>query len=92
MRALDTGRTPPTHGHATPIPEISGFPVVTGEALRAPLRTAQVNAFGFGGVNAVAVLDREPNGRPRGVAALGARRGGDRRWASSFPASRRYRN
>jgi len=78
VRALDIGRTPPTHGHTTAIPEISGFPVVTGEALRAPLRTAQVNAFGFGGVNAVAVLDREPTAGPgasrpsgRGVVVTG---------------------
>jgi 3-oxoacyl-(acyl-carrier-protein) synthase len=58
VRALDTGQAPPTRGHGTPIPEIREFPVVTGEPLRAPLGTVQVNAFGFGGVNAVAVLDR----------------------------------
>jgi 3-oxoacyl-[acyl-carrier-protein] synthase II len=52
-------RVPPTLNHTRTISELAGFPVVTRTA-PVPVRTAQVNAFGFGGVNAVAVLGRPP--------------------------------
>jgi 3-oxoacyl-[acyl-carrier-protein] synthase II len=71
VRSLRTGQVPPTRGHTTPIPQISDFPVVTGQALRAPVGTAQVNAFGFGGVNAVTVLDREVPADPDPTPAYG---------------------
>ncbi|HZB49963.1 MAG TPA: beta-ketoacyl synthase N-terminal-like domain-containing protein, partial [Mycobacteriales bacterium] len=58
--SMDTGRIPPTAHHATPIPAIADFTVVT-EPAEADVRRVQVDAFGFGGVNAVAVLER-PNG------------------------------
>ncbi len=77
IESLRTGKVPPTRNHANPIDEIRDFQVVTGEACERPLRTAQVNAFGFGGVNAVSVLDREleparePAGTGRAVALTG---------------------
>lgn len=54
MRAMRTGRVPPVVGLRTPIAELDGFPLASGEAL--PVRVAQVNAFGFGGLNAVTLL------------------------------------
>jgi 3-oxoacyl-[acyl-carrier-protein] synthase II len=59
VAALRTGLIPPTRHHTTPIPEVEGFRIVR-SAIRAPLRTCQVNAFGFGGVNAVAMLATDP--------------------------------
>jgi 3-oxoacyl-(acyl-carrier-protein) synthase len=64
VHSLRAGQVPPTRGHTTPIPPISDFPVVTGSARRAPLSIAQVNAFGFGGVNAVALVDRAAPDHP----------------------------
>ncbi|MFL6129913.1 MAG: beta-ketoacyl synthase N-terminal-like domain-containing protein [Mycobacteriales bacterium] len=61
IETLASGRVTPTRHHAEPIPEISDFPVVTEPVEGADLRRAQVDAFGFGGVNAVAVLER-PDG------------------------------
>ncbi|MFD0689936.1 beta-ketoacyl synthase N-terminal-like domain-containing protein [Actinomadura fibrosa] len=58
-RALAEGTVPPIAGLADPIPEAAGLGLVTGSAARAPLATAQVDAFGFGGINAVAVLEAE---------------------------------
>lgn len=58
IEALRQGRVPPTLGLRDPIEEAAGLDIVTGDARRATLRLAQVNAFGFGGVNAVVVLER----------------------------------
>ena len=63
--SMAAGRVTPTAHHASPIPAISDFTVVT-EPVRADVRRTQVDAFGFGGVNAVAVLDR-----PDGVSPVG---------------------
>jgi len=63
VEAIAQCRVPPTLYHARTIPELAGFPVVT-RTLAGGVRTAQVNAFGFGGVNAVAVVDR-PDPRPQ---------------------------
>jgi 3-oxoacyl-[acyl-carrier-protein] synthase II len=60
--SLATGRVPPTRHHVTPVPAIRDFPVVTEPGQWPQLRSAQINAFGFGGVNAVAVVSRD---RPR---------------------------
>ncbi|HET6215305.1 MAG TPA: beta-ketoacyl synthase N-terminal-like domain-containing protein [Micromonosporaceae bacterium] len=57
VEAIARHRIPPTLHHVRPIRELAGFQVVTRHALPLRVRTAQVNAFGFGGVNAVAVLD-----------------------------------
>lgn len=58
IECMTQGRVPPTIGFNTPIDEAEGFDIVAGEARTGPIRTAQVNAFGFGGVNAVAILGR----------------------------------
>ncbi len=56
LEALRTGQVPPVVGLVTPIPEAATLRLVTGTPARAPLAVAQVDAFGFGGVNAVAVV------------------------------------
>jgi 3-oxoacyl-[acyl-carrier-protein] synthase II len=57
VEAMRQGRVPPTVGLRRPIPEASGLDLVVDEARSASIRVAQVNAFGFGGVNAVALLE-----------------------------------
>lgn len=64
-----TDRVPPTRNHTTPIEAIGRFPVVTAATGAGELRRAQVDAFGFGGVNAVAVLDR-PGSTPADAVAV----------------------
>ncbi|MEW2075157.1 beta-ketoacyl synthase N-terminal-like domain-containing protein [Streptomyces sp. NPDC012403] len=56
LHSLGSSVVPPIAGLADPLPEADGLRLVTGEPLTAPLRLAQVNSFGFGGVNAVAVV------------------------------------
>ncbi|MFI9152084.1 beta-ketoacyl synthase N-terminal-like domain-containing protein [Streptomyces sp. NPDC053367] len=58
LRSLTSGRVPPTVGLRTPIDEAGDFRFVQGAETTAELTLAQVNAFGFGGVNAVAVVER----------------------------------
>ena len=58
LRSLATGRIPPTIGLTNPVAEAERFRFVRQEAVSAPLAVAQVNAFGFGGVNAVAIVER----------------------------------
>ncbi|MFD8583803.1 beta-ketoacyl-[acyl-carrier-protein] synthase family protein [Streptomyces californicus] len=58
LSSLESGRVPPTVGLREPVEEAAGFRFVRGEHAEAALRLAQVNAFGFGGVNAVAVVER----------------------------------
>jgi len=48
---------PPVVGLGVPLAEGSGLRFVIGAPRRSPLRLLQVNAFGFGGVNAVAMLE-----------------------------------
>lgn len=56
LEALRTGRVPPTVGLVTPIEEAARLRLVTGAPVRAPLAVAQVDAFGFGGVNSVVLV------------------------------------
>ena len=57
---LRTGQVPPTIGLADPLDEGAALRFARDRAVTsAELSVAQVDAFGFGGVNAVAVLDRE---------------------------------
>ncbi|MFG2132143.1 beta-ketoacyl-[acyl-carrier-protein] synthase family protein [Streptomyces sp. NPDC048751] len=56
LRSLESGVVPPIAGLTDPLPEGAELRLVAGEPLVAPLRLAQVNSFGFGGVNAVAVV------------------------------------
>ncbi|GAB3238069.1 beta-ketoacyl-[acyl-carrier-protein] synthase family protein [Glycomyces halotolerans] len=54
---LRSGRVPPVLGLERPIEEAAGFDWATGRAGTVAGRLAQINAFGFGGVNAVAVVE-----------------------------------
>ena len=56
LRAMADGLVPPTLGLDEPIEEAAEFRVVRGAAQPADLALAQVDAFGFGGVNAVALV------------------------------------
>ncbi|MEU6484888.1 beta-ketoacyl synthase N-terminal-like domain-containing protein [Streptomyces sp. NPDC046887] len=56
LRCLDQGIVPPIAGLADPLPEGAGLRLVAGESLHTSLELAQVNSFGFGGVNAVAIV------------------------------------
>jgi 3-oxoacyl-[acyl-carrier-protein] synthase II len=58
VECLKTGRIPPTIGLVQPVNEAAGFRFVRGVQTTADLALVQVNAFGFGGVNAVAILQR----------------------------------
>ncbi|MDN3243810.1 beta-ketoacyl synthase N-terminal-like domain-containing protein [Glycomyces tritici] len=54
---LREGRVPPVVGLEHPIEEAAGFAWATAATALERARLAQVNAFGFGGVNAVAVVE-----------------------------------
>ncbi|MBM0232569.1 beta-ketoacyl-[acyl-carrier-protein] synthase family protein [Micromonospora sp. STR1_7] len=58
VRAMREGRIPPVVGLVRPIEEVAGFGLVADRELRAPVRTAQVHSFGFGGLNAVAIVEK----------------------------------
>ncbi|QLH22028.1 beta-ketoacyl synthase [Streptomyces sp. Rer75] len=60
LKSLTSGRVPPTLGLTDPLPEAADFRFVR-EPYPADvegLRFAQIDAFGFGGVNAVAIVER----------------------------------
>ncbi|MDJ0346537.1 MULTISPECIES: beta-ketoacyl synthase N-terminal-like domain-containing protein [unclassified Streptomyces] len=57
LRAMGAGVVPPVVGLRTPIAEAEKLNLVHGQPLAARPRMAQVNAFGFGGVNAVVILE-----------------------------------
>ncbi|EGE42840.1 3-oxoacyl-ACP synthase [Streptomyces sp. SID4928] len=56
LSCLDSGTVPHVAGLSDPLPEGAGLRLVAGEPLVGPVRLAQVNSFGFGGVNAVALV------------------------------------
>ncbi|MEW2082474.1 beta-ketoacyl synthase N-terminal-like domain-containing protein [Streptomyces sp. NPDC005283] len=56
--SLHRGVVPPVLGLDDPIEEAAGLRLVRDRAATAELATAQVNAFGFGGINAVAILEK----------------------------------
>jgi len=60
LKSLASGRIPPTLGLIDPLPEAAAFRFVRepSPADVAGLRFAQIDAFGFGGVNAVAIVER----------------------------------
>ncbi|WP_345812296.1 beta-ketoacyl-[acyl-carrier-protein] synthase family protein [Paraburkholderia sp. PREW-6R] len=59
IESLRAGRVPPTARFAHPMEEAADLDIVHGEARRLPeARVAQVDAFGFGGVNAVAIVEK----------------------------------
>lgn len=55
--AMRHGKVPPIHGLISPIPAADGLRLVQDEAANVKSRIAQINAFGFGGINAVAVIE-----------------------------------
>ncbi|WP_019447996.1 beta-ketoacyl synthase N-terminal-like domain-containing protein [Cupriavidus sp. BIS7] len=57
IEALDSGLLPPTIGLEHLMPEARSMNIVN-ESVPINAELAQVNAFGFGGVNAVAILER----------------------------------
>jgi 3-oxoacyl-[acyl-carrier-protein] synthase II len=62
IESMREGRVPPTVGLTTPLEEGVGLDFVASEARRRGVRVAQINAFGFGGVNAVAIIERADHG------------------------------
>lgn len=63
LRSLTTGRVPPVLGLHEATESASDFRFVRGSEEHDDLRCAQINAFGFGGINAVSIIDRPTNGR-----------------------------
>lgn len=57
LHCLAQGVVPPIVGLDEPIDEARGLRLVHGAPVHASLRLAQVNAFGFGGVNAVTLIE-----------------------------------
>ncbi|OKI61507.1 beta-ketoacyl synthase [Micromonospora sp. CB01531] len=57
VEALRHGQVPPVVGLRTPIPEAAPLPLVIGGPVGTDAGVAQVNAFGFGGVNAVCLVE-----------------------------------
>jgi 3-oxoacyl-[acyl-carrier-protein] synthase II len=57
LRALAEGRVPPTVGLTDPVEEAESFRFVTDGPREGPMNIAQLNAFGFGGINAVAIVE-----------------------------------
>jgi 3-oxoacyl-[acyl-carrier-protein] synthase II len=55
---LRNGRIPPIIGLCDPAPEAQNLRLVTGSEFHADVAIAQVDAFGFGGVNAVAIVEK----------------------------------
>jgi len=60
IRCLRRGLVPPIAGLRRPLPEGAGLRLVHGRPATARLRLAQVDAFGFGGVNAVTLVEALP--------------------------------
>ena len=58
LESIRQGRVPPTIGFEMPIEEAQGLDIVAGKVRTAPIGTVQVNAFGFGGVNATVIIGK----------------------------------
>ncbi|MEU6720246.1 beta-ketoacyl synthase N-terminal-like domain-containing protein [Nonomuraea sp. NPDC046802] len=58
VHSMEMGLVPPVTGLRDPLPEADGLRLVRGAPHAADVVTAQVDAFGFGGVNAVSLLER----------------------------------
>ncbi|GAA5094520.1 beta-ketoacyl synthase N-terminal-like domain-containing protein [Nocardia iowensis] len=57
IRCMAAGMVPPVVGLRQALPEAAHLRLVAGRPVTASVRTAQVNSFGFGGVNAVTLLE-----------------------------------
>ncbi len=58
LEMMRQGRVPPIADDLDPIPEAVGLGLVVGQTRQAELTIAQINAFGFGGINAVVIVER----------------------------------
>ncbi|GAA0373486.1 hypothetical protein NE235_35430 [Actinoallomurus spadix] len=58
VSSLRSGVIPPVVGLTDPAEEAARLRLVRGGAAHAPLGVAQINSFGFGGLNAVAVVEK----------------------------------
>jgi 3-oxoacyl-[acyl-carrier-protein] synthase II len=56
LRCMATGLVPPIAGLRDPIGEAATLRLVQDRPARADVRLAQINSFGFGGVNAVTLI------------------------------------
>jgi 3-oxoacyl-[acyl-carrier-protein] synthase II len=56
LRCLETGQVPPTVGLRTPLAEAEGLRLVRDVPSPLPSDVVQVDAFGFGGVNAITLV------------------------------------
>ncbi|MER5541062.1 beta-ketoacyl synthase N-terminal-like domain-containing protein [Streptomyces sp. NPDC002589] len=63
LEAIRTGSVPPVVGLRTPAPEAEKLNLVCGAPVTTRSRVAQVNAFGFGGVNAVMIVEADDAGQ-----------------------------
>lgn len=57
LQSLDAGVVVPTVEVSDPIEEVADFRLVRDTAVTERMSVAQINAFGFGGVNAVAIVE-----------------------------------
>ncbi|OLF09100.1 3-oxoacyl-ACP synthase [Actinophytocola xinjiangensis] len=57
LRSMTGGQVPPITGLTDPIVEVRGFPLPSAGPLPCEATVAQVHAFGFGGINAVAIVE-----------------------------------
>jgi 3-oxoacyl-[acyl-carrier-protein] synthase II len=57
LKAMTSGRVPPITGLADPIDEVRDFLVPAEFPMACTASVAQVHAFGFGGINAVAIVE-----------------------------------
>ncbi|MFI1918369.1 beta-ketoacyl synthase N-terminal-like domain-containing protein [Nocardia sp. NPDC020380] len=57
VQGLRHGAVPPIRKLSRPIPEAEGLRLVSGAPATGALRTAQINAIGLGGINAVAIVE-----------------------------------
>ncbi|HEV2371954.1 MAG TPA: beta-ketoacyl synthase N-terminal-like domain-containing protein [Streptosporangiaceae bacterium] len=60
VQCLATGTVPPVAGLRDLLPEAAGLRLVRDAAVASAPRTVQTDAFGFGGVNAVSVIEAVP--------------------------------
>ncbi|MGO4419003.1 beta-ketoacyl synthase N-terminal-like domain-containing protein, partial [Streptomyces sp. MCAF7] len=71
LKSLSTGQVPPTLGLTDPVAEAADFRFVRERIEGAELNVAQIDAFGFGGVNAVAIVERVGAGTGAGASGRG---------------------